>query len=106
MFRTILDIRYYAKSNTFGFASDDIQDIIMNNIVLSEIAGFCIQDAETYNLIPSDHLLENAASVLNIVREEDNNLYWGYAIDLKNGIKIITDLNVTYITALSRELLF
>ncbi|MBK6964956.1 MAG: hypothetical protein IPH20_13725 [Bacteroidales bacterium] len=106
MFRTVLNLRYYSKSNTFGFISEDIQDIIMNNIAPSEIAGFYVQDTETYKLIPSDHLLENATSILGIVREEDNNLYWGYAIDLKNGIKIKTDLNLTNITAPSREQLF
>ena len=78
----------------------------MNNIAPSEIAGFYVQDTETYKLRPSDHLLENATSILGIVREEDNNLYWGYAIDLKNGIKIKTDLNLTNITAPSRERLF
>ncbi|MFH1121922.1 MAG: hypothetical protein V1775_19045 [Bacteroidota bacterium] len=78
----------------------------MNNIAISEITVFQVQDAETYDLIPSDHLLENATSILGIVREEDNNLYRGYAIDLKNGIKIKTDLNVTYVNASSRELLF
>jgi hypothetical protein len=82
MFKTILDLHYYSKSNAFGFISEDIQDIIMNNIAISEIAGFSVQDAETYELVPSDHLLENATSILGIVREEDNNLYWGYAIDL------------------------
>ncbi|MBK6966062.1 MAG: hypothetical protein IPH20_19605 [Bacteroidales bacterium] len=106
MFRTILDLRYYSKSNAFGFTSEVIQDIIINNIAISEIAKFSVQDAETYELLPSDHLLENATSILGIVREEDNNLYWGYSIDLKDGIKIKTDLNFTNITAPSRELLF
>lgn len=106
MFRTILNLRYYSKSNAFGFTSEDIQDLIMNSIAVSEITGFSVQDAETYELLPSDHLLENATSILGIVREEDNNLYWGYAIDLKNGVKIKTDLNATYIIAPGREQLF
>lgn len=106
MLRKILDLHYYSKSNTFGFISEDIQDIIMNNIAISEITGFCVADKETYELIPSDHLLENATSILGIVREEDNNLYWGYALELKNGIRVRTDMNVTYVTAPSREQLF
>lgn len=106
MFKTVLDLRFYSNSNTFGFSSEDIQDIIMNNITISEIAKFSVQDAENYKVMPSDHLLENATSILGIVREEDNNLYWGYAIDLKNGFKIKTDLNVTYVNAPRRELLF
>jgi hypothetical protein len=106
MFRTVLDLRYYSKSNTFGFISEEIQDLIMNNISISEITGFSVQDFETYELIPSDHLLMNATSILGIVREEDNNLYWGYALELKNGIRISTDMNVTYVTAPSREQLF
>jgi hypothetical protein len=106
MFRTILDLHYYSKSNTFGFISQDIQDLIMNNIAISEIAGFYVADKETYELVPSDHLLENAASIPGIVCEEDNYLYWGYALELKNGITIKTDLNVTYVIAPSREFLF
>jgi hypothetical protein len=106
MFRTILDLHYYSESNTFGFISEDIQDIIMNNIAITEITGFSVQDAETYELVPSDHLLKNGTSILDIVREEDNNLYWGYALELKNGIRIRTYLNVTYIIAPSREHLF
>lgn len=106
MTKTILDLRYYSKSNTFGFSSEEIQDLIINNIAISEIAGFYVQDTETYEPVPSNHLLENATSVLKIVRKEDNNLYWGYAIDLNNGIRIKTDLNVTNITAPSREHLF
>lgn len=106
MFRTILDLRFYSKYNAFGFISEDIQDIIMNNIAITEIAGFSVVDYESYDLIPSDHLLKNATSILGVVLEEDNNLYWGYSIDLKNGIKIKTDLNVTYIIATCSEQLF
>lgn len=106
MTKTILDIRYYANSNAFGFGSEDIQDVIMNNIDIKEISGFYVQDFETYELIPSNHLLKNATSILNIVREGDNNLYWGYVIELENGIKIETDLNVTYVIATGLELLF
>jgi hypothetical protein len=106
MFKTILNLHYYSKSNAFGFISEDIQDLIINNIAISEITGFSVLDAETYEPVSSNHLLENATSILGIVREEDNNLYWGYAIDLKNGIKIKTDMNVTNITAPSREHLF
>ena len=30
---------------------------------------------------------ENATSIMKIAREEDNCLYWGYKIELKNGLK-------------------
>ena len=73
MFRTILDLHYYSKSNAFGFISEDIQAIIMNNIAISEITGFSVQGAETYEPLPSNHLLDNATSILGIVREEDQN---------------------------------
>jgi len=84
----MLDLSYYSESDTFEFIAEDIQDIITNSIAPSEITWFYVQDAETYDLIPSDHLLENVTSILVIVREKDNNLYWRYAIVLNNGIKL------------------
>lgn len=48
----------------------------------------------------------NDRNIHRIVYEGDNNLYRGYVIELKNGIRITTDLNVTNITAPSREHLF
>lgn len=106
MKRKILDLGYYPEHQALAFTSEDIQYLISNNIPISDIDHFFVEDHETYELITSDHLLENATSILKIVREEDNNLYWGYSIELKNGFKIKTDLNVTYILAPSQKLLF
>ena len=60
----------------------------------------------THTQADSFNYSENTTSVIKIAQEEDNYLYWGYKIELKNGLKFKTDLNATNIYAPNQKLLF
>lgn len=110
MFKTILSLRYYSQNHSLGFSQHEVQDFFINRIAMPEITVFSlIIDPEWEDepvFVPSEHLLNHAGSVKEIIMDGDNHLYWGFALELTNGIKIQTDLNVTYVIAPDKEALF
>ena len=110
MYKTILSLSYYSQNHSFGFDQQEVQDFFINRIAIPEITAFSLNDDYEWEdkpvFVPSEHLLRHAGSVMEIIADGDTRLHWGFALELTNGIKIQTDLNVTYVIAPDTEALF
>ncbi|MGV8964386.1 MAG: hypothetical protein ACOH2V_13540 [Candidatus Saccharimonadaceae bacterium] len=107
MENTDLELIYFSKDNCLHFDSNDVQDIIINAIDISMVTHFATMDLETGKYIPSDHLLCNDATFNDLIYISENDLrYMGYSAEFKNGIKLRTDINLTFFFAPSTESLF
>jgi hypothetical protein len=102
-----LRLVYFADSNCLHFASEDIQTLLIRAMDISKAIHFSIMDFETLKFIPDNNLLCSTDSFYDLIQEAEDSLRFpGFSAEFSNGIKLVGDLNLSYLYSECIETLF
>lgn len=101
-----LTLLFDNKQNSIQFTSESIQEFIFNSTDIKEIQHFSYTNINC-NVTQADHLLSEFGTFYNLLKVEDDELrYPESLIELKNGIRMSFDYNLSTITAKNNLSLF